>query len=122
MNYCLFSRKRQPPIATLTAQLVTYTEVLPICTKPRTLCGAITLAAATGVARGPRRKTAHFPTADGAGGVGERSAQASAMRKAGIARPARDERKRTRSEEHPSELQSLLRISYAVCYSQQKKP
>src|SRR3546814_7335837 len=58
---------------------------------------------------------------------GERPRRASAGRLARVADPARGHRRRARprharSEEHTSELQSLMRISYAVfCLKKKKK-
>src|SRR3546814_5035758 len=80
----------------------------------------------------PRRAKTRFQTAAGSALVGTRrhraaQAQSGTARKAGgnARHPRRDDRRprrcQARSEEHTSELQSLMRISYAVFCLKKKK-
>src|SRR3546814_3891739 len=50
-----------------------------------------------------------------------RRVEAGALNRHGVPFPARSPAKRARSEEHTSELQSLMRISYAVFCLKKKK-
>src|SRR3546814_4760320 len=61
------------------------------------------------------------PPADAAGRVGSKLGSGPALSKAEPKRPARVQISRPRSEEHTSELQSLMRNSYAVFCLEKKK-
>src|SRR3546814_5748028 len=77
---------------------------------------AAVAAAGRATARIPARG---LPSRDG---IRPRSSCPAPMRSADPFRPARDRGWRSRSEEHTSELQSLMRISYAVfCLKKKKK-
>src|SRR3546814_9040226 len=71
----------------------------------------------TGADRATGRRTLH-----GAGGIGRKENAGGGRAVVGIARLIPCRREPRRSEEHTSELQSLMRISYAVfCLKKKKK-
>src|SRR3546814_3308228 len=88
---------RRPPRSTRTDTLFPYTTLFR--SRPRPHLTAVALSAITGPAASHARVRARRPA-----GAGERT---------GVAR-RRADRGESRSEEHTSELQSLMRISYAV--------
>src|SRR3546814_2804828 len=100
--------ERRPPRSTRTDTLFPYTTLFR---SARTRRGPPTAAADLGTAarrraaatEGPRRRRSARPDGPRAGG-----------RRGRRSRRARRVRARRRSEEHTSELQSLMRISYAV--------
>src|SRR3546814_13213607 len=96
--YCVFFMIRRPPISTRTDTLFPYTTLFRSATRSgsRTSCGRATTRIR---ASGTMRKA-----------CGNRSSTL----KDSEARKHRSRRGRRRSEEHTSELQSLMRISYAV--------
>src|SRR3546814_7326964 len=104
----------RPPRSTRTSTL------FPVTTRFRS---NTTRRHGTAGARRRRRADAHRPAVDGAadGGVGRARRLLGAAGTAGRTR-VRPRRDGARSEEHTSELQSLMRISYAVfCLKKKKK-
>src|SRR3546814_1370229 len=98
---------RQPPRSTRTDTLLSLHDALPIF-------GAVQLDAGTSQKAGTGALIQAFRSADS----GRTLVAASEKRRA---RPASEDELANRSEEHTSELQSLMRISYAVFCLKKKK-
>src|SRR3546814_4722030 len=124
---------RRPPRSTRTDTLFPYTTLF----RSQPLEPALTALAALDAARMPRyrrqRPDRRVGTPDGAG-AGRFAGHCRAVRRTqpagrhrrtpvrGKARSRQDDADQHRSEEHTSELQSLMRISYAVfCLKKKKK-
>src|SRR3546814_10169997 len=113
--------RRRPSISTLTDTLCPYTTLCRSHRGDGPWPGAADGAAGRAVrvpAQQVRRRLHRFGEPDREPGRGERRRPHAALG----ARPRRADRDRARSEEHTSELQSLMRISYAVfCLKKKKK-
>src|SRR3546814_6845676 len=99
--------RRRPPRSTRTDTLFPYTTLFRSRSRRAILPRHPGQASVSGASRGPLRHLAPGPSID----PGSRS-----LRSLG-----RDDGKICRSEEHTSELQSLMRISYAVFCLKKKK-
>src|SRR3546814_8135972 len=122
---------RRPTISTRTATLSPYTTLFraPCARRPRHhLGGGAARRAAVAGAPLPRRFRGRQPRADlavpaaaGAGGAGQGAGALADHRPAADRGGAAAGGALPRSEEHTSELQSLMRISYAVFCLKTKK-
>src|SRR3546814_8087444 len=108
MVYCFFLMIRRPPRSTRTDTLFPYTTLF------RSSHGAGRAAAVAG------HRTACRRTERG-DGLSTRDARRAATARASACRRSAIRRDGRRSEEHTSELQSLMRISYAVFCLKKKK-
>src|SRR3546814_6834216 len=123
---------RRPPRSTRTDTLFPYSTLFRSVPRGRTCQGQGDLSAAARLVRGARRDAAagragRDPGAGplSRGGAGAWPVLFGAAGGAGAAEPGQHlqgDGERPRSEEHTSELQSLMRISYAVfCLKKKKK-
>src|SRR3546814_976853 len=102
---------RRPPISTLTDTLFPYTTLFR---SPRTVSGELSEAAPTGPAMSPRPRAARRHRSGRANRCSTRVRDPESDRSRPPEAGDNGGRMATRSEEHTSELQSLMRISYAV--------
>src|SRR3546814_6842630 len=112
---------RRPPRSTPTDTLFPYTPLFRSVPRKRRLQAAGIRTGRAGRGRGSHEKARGFGLAwSRRRGFPDRAQVAHRARSAGASHAGREYR-RGRSEEHTSELQSLMRISYAVFCLKKKK-